>query len=170
MSKTDFFKVSATERQDQTVRLSDNSYLLIFGYGTDDSGDGEQGYNWRKYYDHRPTEQELREDITALIDGITDERILTGFEWNGTGVYLSTENQMNFKAAYDLAVQTAGATLPIKFKLGEDADGNALYHTFEELEEFTDFYTKAVAFIVAALNEGWDEKDGVDYSSLMGNG
>lgn len=166
MSKTDFFKVSATERQDQIVRLSDNNYLLIFGYGRE-NGDDEQGYNWRKYYDHKPDELELKEDITALIDHFTDERILTGFQWNGGNVYLSQENQMNFKAAYDLAVQTQGATLPIKFKLGEDADCNPIYHTFSELSEFTDFYTKAVAFIVTALNEGWNEKDSVDYQKLI---
>lgn len=166
MSKTDFFKVSATERQDQIVRLSDNNYLLIFGYGRI-NGDNEQGYNWRKYYDHKPDELELKEDITALIDHFTDERILTGFQWNGCNVYLSQENQMNFKAAYDLAVQTQGATLPIKFKLGEDADCNPIYHTFSELSEFTDFYTKAVAFIVTALNEGWNEKDSIDYQKLI---
>lgn len=113
MSKTDFFKVSATERQDQIVRLSDNNYLLIFGYGRE-NGDDEQGYNWRKYYDHKPDELELKEDITALIDHFTDERILTGFQWNGGNVYLSQENQMNFKAAYDLAVQTQGASLADK--------------------------------------------------------
>lgn len=166
MGKTDFFKVSATERQDQVVRLSDNNYLLIFGYGRVNRDD-EQGYNWRKYYDHKPDELELKEDITALIDHFTDERILTGFQWNGGNVYLSQENQMNFKAAYDLAVQTQGATLPIKFKLGEDEDCNPIYHTFAELSEFTDFYTKAVAFIVTALNEGWNEKDSVDYQKLI---
>lgn len=166
MSGTDFFKVGGTQRQDQVVRLSDNNYLLVFGYGKENEDD-EQGYNWRKYYDHKPTEAELKEDITALIDSCTDGRILTGFQWNGNNVYLSQENQMNFKAAYDLAVQTQGATLPIKFKLGEDADCNPLYHTFEELAEFTDFYTKAVAYIVTVLNEGWDEKDSIDYSSLI---
>lgn len=166
MSKTDFFKVSATERQDQIVRLSDNNYLLIFGFGKV-NGDDEQGYNWRKYYDHKPDELELKEDITALIDHFTDERILTGFQWNGGNVYLSQENQMNFKAAYDLAIQTQGATLPIKFKLGEDTDCNPIYHTFAELSEFTDFYMKAVTFIVTALNEGWNEKDSVDYQKLI---
>lgn len=166
MNGTDFFKVSATQRQDQVIKLSDNSYLLIFGYGKENEDD-EQGYNFRKYYDHSPSELELKEDITTLIDKCTDERILTGFQWNGSNVYLSQENQMNFKAAYDLAVQTQGATLPIKFKLGEDADCNPIYHTFSELTEFTDFYTKAVSFIVATLNEGWEEKDSINYLNMI---
>ena len=35
-------------------------------------------------------------------------------------VWLSSENQFNYKAAYDLAVQTGGATLPVTFKFGTD--------------------------------------------------
>lgn len=163
MAQTDFFKVfGAEERQDKVVRISDHNYLLIFGYGTEN----EQGYNWRKYYDHKPTESELKSDIEALVNSLVDSNILNGFTWNGKPVYLSTENQMNFKAAYDLAVQTEGATLPLKMKLGEDEDGNAVYHTFTALSAFTDFYTKAVAYIQAALQEGWEEKDGIDYSIL----
>ena len=80
-------------------------------------------------------------------------------------MYLSSENQLNYKAAYDLAVHTNGATLPIKFKLGEN-DGTTVYHTFNTLNSFTDFYTKAISFINATLNEGWTEKDEVDYSNF----
>lgn len=163
MSATEFFKCGAERRQDSLTRLSATNYLLIFGYGEEDG----QGYNWRKYYDHKPTSAELKEDIVKLIDSATDKTILTGFKWQGNNVYLSTENQMNFKAAYDLAVQTGGQTLPIKFKLGEDAEGSAVYHVFSELEEFADFYTKAVAFVVSCLNEGWEEKDGIDYEKLI---
>lgn len=163
MSVTEFFKCGAERRQDSITRLSATNYLLIFGYGEEDG----QGYNWRKYYDHKPTTAELKEDIVKLIDSETDNTILTGFKWQGKNVYLSTENQMNFKAAYDLAVQTGGQTLPIKFKLGEDLECNAVYHVFSELEEFADFYTKAVAFVVTSLNEGWEEKDGIDYEKLI---
>ena len=43
--------------------------------------------------------------------------------WNDIPVWLSTENQLNFKSVYDMAVQAAGASLPVEFKLGEQ-DGN----------------------------------------------
>lgn len=169
MAKSDFYKVNGAQvRQDQVVKIGEKNYLLVFGYGKDDEA-AESGYNWRKNYDHNPTSAELKEDIVKLIDSETDSRILTGFKWQGNNVYLSTENQMNFKAAYDLAVQTGGQTLPIKFKLGEDAEGNAVYHTFSELDEFADFYTKAVAFVVTCLNEGWEEKDNIDYENLIAN-
>ena len=120
MKQSDFYKVGADKRQDQVIKIGVNNYLLIFGYGIDEDGNG---YNMRKNYDHKPTKTELKEDISQLIDGTTDSKILQGFRWNEVNVYLSTENQMNYKAAYDLAVQTSGATLPVKFKLGEDEDG-----------------------------------------------
>ena len=162
MKQSDFYKVGADKRQDQVIKIGVNNYLLIFGYGIDEDGNG---YNMRKNYDHKPTKTELKEDITQLIDGITDSKILQGFRWNEVSVYLSTENQMNFKAAFDLNMQTGGLMLPVKFKLGEDAEGNAVYHTFENMEDFTDFYTSAVAYINQCLNEGWVEKDSLDMSS-----
>lgn len=164
MKQSDFYKVGAEKRQDQVIKVGAKNYLLIYGFGKDEDGNG---YNMRKNYDHKPTAIELKEDITALIDNCTDSKILQGFRWNEANVYLSTENQMNYKAAYDLAIQTSGATLPVKFKLGEDESGNAIYHTFEELSEFSDFYTKAIAYVSTCLNEGWEEKDSIDYESLL---
>lgn len=162
MKQSEFYKVGAEKRQDQVIKIGVKNYLLIYGYGTDEDGNG---YNFRKNYDHKPTKTELKEDITQLIDGITDSRILQGFRWNEVSVYLSTENQMNFKAAFDLNMQTGGLMLPVKFKLGEDAEGNAVYHTFENMEDFTDFYTSAVSYINQCLNKGWAEKDSLDMSS-----
>lgn len=161
MKQSKFYKVGAEKRQDQVIKIGVKNYLLIYGYGTDEDGNG---YNFRKNYDHKPTKTELKEDITQLIDGITDSKILQGFRWDEVSVYLSTENQMNFKAAFDLNMQTGGLMLPVKFKLGEDAEGNAVYHTFENMEDFTDFYTSAVSYINQCLNEGWAEKDSLDMS------
>lgn len=39
-----------------------------------------------------------------------------------------------------------------------------VYYTFEDIETFTDFYTKAIAFINQCLNEGWNKKDNIDWS------
>lgn len=162
MKQSEFYKVGAEKRQDQVIKIGVKNYLLIYGYGTDEDGNG---YNFRKNYDHKPTKTELKEDITQLIDGITDSKILQGFRWNEVSVYLSTENQMNFKAAFDLNMQTGGLMLPVKFKLGEDTEGNAVYHTFENMDDFTNFYTSAVSYINQCLNEGWAEKDSLDMSS-----
>lgn len=152
----------ATERHDQLLVFGTERAVLIYGYGEDDG----QGYDYRHTFDHKPTAQEVRDVIIAQINANTDAKILTGFVWQEKQVWLSTENEFNFKAAYDLAVQTGGATLPVKFKLGEDGNGNPVYHTFTELSEFTDFYTKAIAFVNTTLNEGWAEKDGIDMTKF----
>lgn len=163
MAKSDFFKVMGSqERHDELYKLSANNYVLFVGYGEENG----QGYVWRKDYDHKPGEQELRADIEKLINSITDNNILTGFVWNGKPVYLSQENQMNFKAAHDLAVQTEGAILPVKFKLGEDAEGKPVYHTFTKVEAMRDFVLKTFAYINKCTNDGWVEKDGIDYSKF----
>lgn len=151
-----------SQRQDGLMQVSRRRWTLFYGYGEDAEG---HGYEWRHTFDHKPTKDEVKAVIVAQINANTDEKILGGFVWNDVSVYLSNENQNNFKTAYDLAVQTEGATLPVKFKLGEDADGNAVYHTFAELSEFADFYTKAVAFIQSALQEGWEEKDALDLTA-----
>ncbi len=164
--KTEFFQCNgATERHDELVCITPNKkYLLIFGYGVDADGNG---YTMRRYYDHKPDVAELRADIETLINDATENKILTGFVWNGKPVWLSEENQRNYKAAYDITLQTNGATLPIKFKLGEDADGNVVYHTFTKIEPFTDFILKSFDFIHTALQEGWNEKDSIDYEQLI---
>jgi len=113
---------------------------------------------------------DVKQAILADINARTDEKIVSGFVWTPEGsetaipVWLSSENQFNFKAAYDLAVQTGGATLPVTFKLGEREDGTPVYHTFETMAGAQDFYVKAVAHINQTLAAGWQEKDGIDWA------
>lgn len=113
---------------------------------------------------HKPSIEEIRDAIHAQMNSETDEKIISGFSWNNKPVWLSTENQFNFKAAYDVALQTEGGNLPIKFKLGEDSEGNPVYHTFTSMNAFTDFYTRAIAYINQCLNEGWTRKDSFDFT------
>jgi hypothetical protein len=113
--------------------------------------------------------QTVKDAIIGDINARTDEKIVSGFVWNPAAggepipVWLSTENQFNFKSAYDLAVQKNGATLPVTFKMGE-RNGVPVYHTFETMEEAEDFYVHAVAFINCTLTEGWMKKDSTDWT------
>ncbi len=161
MKQTDFYKIGVSRRCDE-LAVYRRGAMLMYGFIPRED-DTEGGWQWRKGYDHTPSLEEVRSDILALINLQTDQAILSGFVWRGKSVWLSRENQMNFKAAYDLAVQMNGDTLPVKFKLGEDEEGNAVYHTFESMDDFTDFYTKAVAHVNDCLTKGWEEKDGVDW-------
>ena len=52
----------------------------------------------------KPAESEMRRIINGYYNGITDRKILQDFTWHGMPVWLSDENQRNYKAAYDLAV------------------------------------------------------------------
>lgn len=112
---------------------------------------------------HKPTEEEIKSIISGWINAQTDARILSGYRYDGKMVWLSTENQFNYKAAYDLAVQTAGATLPVTFKLGDD--DNPEYVTFETLDTLTAFYTGAMHFVQKTLLDGWNAKDAIDLES-----
>lgn len=77
-------------------------------------------------------------------------------------VWLSMENQFNYKAAFDLAVQTNGDSLPITFKFGTDSE--PVYHEFTTLADIHDFYIKAVAFKDKVLSDGWEAKDAFDFT------
>ena len=82
-----------------------------------------------------------------------------------SGVWLSTENQFNYKAAYDLAVQTNGANLPQVFKFGSTE--NPEYYKFETVEELTDFYIKATTYINQCLAVGWAKKDSINWDEYQ---
>lgn len=111
-------------------------------------------------FDQKPTLEEVKDVVLAHYNSEIDKKILSGFEWKGNKVWLSSENQFNYKAAYDLAVQTAGATLPVTFKFGAD---EPIYYTFRDLDDFTDFYVGCMTFIQTTLNEGWAAKDAIDW-------
>ncbi|MBD5506279.1 MAG: hypothetical protein HDR09_21630 [Lachnospiraceae bacterium] len=153
------------KRQDCLTKVGLHTYELIYGFGKDDTSD-ETGYNWRERFNHVPTTAEIKECIENQINANTAEIILTGMKWNGKPVWLSTENQINLKAAYDLARETDGENLPKKFKLGEDENGAPVYHTFTKIEAFSDFIKKMVEHISTAVNMGYEEKDSVDYSKF----
>lgn len=155
----------ATERHDSLIVHRSGKTVLIFGYGEEN----EQGYDFRHTFEHKPTKEEVLAVIVSHVNEQTDLKILTGYEWNGKKVWLSSENQFNFKAAYDLAVQSGGTMLPVTFKLGEDGDCNAVYHTFETMDDFTDFFSKAIQWVNGCIADGWKEKDSVDYEKLFGD-
>lgn len=112
-------------------------------------------------FDHRPSPGEVREVILAWQNARIDEAILTGFRWEETPVWLSTENQFNYKAAFDLAIQTDGANLPVVFKLGTDE--KPVYREFTTTDELKAFYTAATAHVQQTLAAGWKAKDGIDF-------
>lgn len=121
--------------------------------------DGSTDY-MEEEFDHRPSDEEIKETVINWYNNQTDRAILSGFSYEGNTVWLSTENQFNYKAAYDLARQSNGATLPVKFKFGSDE--KPVYRVFENIEDLTDFYTKAMRYILETLDASWKKKDAFD--------
>lgn len=98
----------------------------------------------------------LKERINTRVN----RNILSGFRWKDYPVWLSSENQVNYKAAYDLAFQAKVMQMnftEVKFKFGTDEE--PVYHIFTSFEEFADFYVSAVNYIQACYQSGWTEKD-----------
>lgn len=106
----------------------------------------------------------VKDAIIEDIDKQTDEKILNGYEFTPDGaeapivVWLSKESQTNFSEAHRLQI------VPIKFKLNETEDKQAIYHTFETFEELDRFYKGGVQYINQCLNEGWARKDSIDWT------
>lgn len=147
--------------------IKEDASRIVIGYGMKPEADGEHA-TWMEidFYKKqgKPGIAQIKEAVKADINAATDARILNGFVWNGIRVYLSEENQHNFSEAQRIAANMPDAILPVTFKLGEDENGDPVYHTFEDAEELTGFYLQAVSYINTQLAAGWMEKDAIDWS------
>lgn len=113
-------------------------------------------------FGYKPSLDEIKDVILSWYNKEIDKKIASEFVWNNLPVWLSSENQFNYKAAYDLAIQTNGSNLPVTFKFGDTK--NPVYYTFSTINELTDFYVSAMMHIDATLKIGWKEKDNINWS------
>lgn len=137
----------------------DDVWKVRWGGKEDSSG------NWTYYevsYPSKPSLENIKDFVLSMENLRIDKEILTGFVWNGMNVWLSSENQFNYKASYDLAAQTNGANLPVTLKFGDTE--NPKYHEFKTLEDIADFYLKAMNHVNSTLKKGWEEKDSIDWT------
>lgn len=147
------------------MQIGKRRWLLYYGLFEDEKGQ----FIYQQHLSSKPSLDEIRKIILETINNDVNEKIISGFVWtasDGTqyNVWLSMENQQNYKAIYDLAVQTGGeGVLPVKFKFGTTE--NPTYHTFETLEELSAFYMQSVAFIQATYQQGWQDKDSIDWDN-----
>lgn len=119
----------------------------------------ETGAEWMEEdFDHRPTADEIRALFVELVNEKVQQSILTGMVYNDMPVWLSEENQLNFRST---------PTVPVRFKLGEAEDGSPVYHTFTTQKELTAFNKAVADHIAACLNEGWTEKDCFDVEPYL---
>ena len=150
-------------------QLASGRWKIHFGfipyYEEDEDGnkvETQLGTGTEALVPFKPSLEQLKKLVLDAINKEVDEKILSGFVWKDMPVWLSTENQFNYKAAYDLAVMSQGKSLPVTFKFGTTE--SPVYYTFESLEDISDFYLSAMAYINSTLAEGWKLKDSIDWS------
>ena len=119
----------------------------------------ETGAEWYEHdFSHRPTADEVRSLFVQMVNERVQQSILTGMTYEGMPVWLSEENQLNFRST---------PTVPVRFKLGETEDGSPVYHTFNTQKELTAFNKAVADHIATCLNEGWTEKDAFDVEPYL---
>ena len=150
-------------------RMASGRWKIHFGfepyYEVDEEGNKSETQlgTWTEtLVPFKPSLEQLKKLILDAINKDVDEKILSGFVWKDMPVWLSTENQFNYKAAYDLAVMSSGQSLPVMFKFGTTE--NPVYYHFSTLEDISDFYVSAMTYINTTLAEGWSKKDAIDWS------
>ena len=130
---------------------------VVISYGLEVAEDGEKA-TWFEipFYKKqgKPSFEQAKAAIIADINEKVKAKIIGGFVWNDKPVWLSEENQMNF----------AQAVVPATFKIGEDANGDPIYQEFATKTELKAFVEACVQWKQQCLSDGWDEKDGMDWT------
>jgi hypothetical protein len=117
---------------------------------------------WQEYtFKHIPTLSEIKDVIFKYYNEIIDKKILCGMSWKNMQVWLSTENQLNYKTAYDIAIQTNGKNLPVIFKFGDNE--KQIFHEFNTIDELSDFYLTSIKYIQNTLQQGWEIKKSIKW-------
>ena len=137
--------------------------------------------SFSKNHGELPNINDVKEAIIADIDADTDAKILSGYQYQVkhgvdegkiVDVWLSRENQENFKAKHDAARDyPEQVRFPMKYKISEE-NKKAIYEEFQDFNELKTFYLGGVAYIETCLNEGWAKKDNFDwtpYEELLPN-
>jgi hypothetical protein len=113
-------------------------------------------------FDHKPAIGEVKAIVMDWYNSQINAEILSGFKYEGNTVWLSQENQFNYKAAFDAAMLIGNLPSPVTFKFGES--DNPVYRKFESLKELSDFYSAVMSHIQETLEAGWKKKDDFDFS------
>lgn len=157
-------KVFGKEEDFSLVRKDEVSRIAVSYEPSEVDENGNR--TWYEVYFYRnkismPNIEQLKRAIWDDINQQTDEKILSDFVWKDMPIWLSTENQFNYKAAFDLAMMTEGSNLPVTFKFG--TDDSPIYYEFTEILDLQNFYISAMSYINTCLSEGWSRKDNIDW-------
>lgn len=144
---------------------SDRSRLIV-SYNCQPQEDNIHSIWCEVYFYKKPHPHVSNDDIKAAIledvDNEVKRLIIETMTWNDKQVWLSIENQQNYKTALDVAEATGGENLPVNFKLGNEDEPT--YVTFSTIESLKEFWLACANHISNSIHWGWQLKDSIDWS------
>lgn len=145
----------------ENINPISDKWAIRWNVTEDPNNEGNFTYN-EVIFDHKPSLDKIKSTILEYYNSLCDSEIISGFSFEGAAVWLSSENQFNYKAIYDLAFQTQGASLPVEFKFGTMEE--PVYRVFTNIEELQQFYISSIQYVRIVLNKYWDLKDNIDWT------
>ena len=139
-----------------------NNHMIVCDFNESDNSNFEYVFHTFK---HKPSLIEVKKKILDYYNDKCNQEILSGLTYDGSLVWLSSENQFNYKAAFDFAFQTVasgGEFIPVTVKLGEE--DTPVYKTFSDITELQEFITSCFTHIQNTLSKYWEIKDNIDWS------
>ena len=168
-------KVTGKEEKFNLINTQGNR--IIVSYGKESAGAINSTWHevsLSKDHGEKPTLEAIKKAIEEDINVETNQKILEGYEWTvlhgddvgkTVKVWLSKENQNNIKAKHDAARDYPEQVVwPMVYKIGEQ-DGKPVYENFGSQSELARFYVGSVNYIEKCCQEGWKQKDTIDWSS-----
>lgn len=141
------------------IKKVNGKYIVSWGL----TKNNNDTYTWKYYITNRkPTPETIKEEINTYINENVKKSIINDFTWNGMKVYLSLENQIDYKLLFDITLLQDGTNLPevIKLKQGKET----VHYSIESVEEFKDFMLSMNRHIRECLKQGRELKESIDYS------
>ncbi len=119
-------------------------------------------YLFNKEYKGKPTQETVSDDVLNELNSECEKEIIENLEINGKKVWLSFENQQNYKMLYDYFTKNT-TKLPLKVKL-YDENGVGEYKEFDSFEDYETFYFATIEHINSTLAKYWEIKDNINWS------
>jgi len=145
-----------------TYNAKSNKYIVSWGL----KNIGGDNYKWNyEIFNTKPSIDTIKKTITDYINSQTRFCIENKFRWNGMSIYLSIENQIDYKLLFDTTSLLEGSNLPekVKFKI----NGESIYYDFETIDDMKDFIIAMNNHIRACLEVGNKAKEEINYDDYV---
>lgn len=152
------------------VKREGTQIIVSYGYESIDKNEGTwyevslpaANYPLLSFADVKAAiEGDINAETSALITQGFDYTVKHGAQAGAeVNVWLSKENQSDFHAMHQNA---DGLTFPVRYKIGETADGMPVYEEFADADEMHTVCTLTSQHVLSCQQDGWDRKDAIDW-------